>query len=304
MSNKSKKVLTTRRKREWGAGLLFVSPSVIAMACMVAYPLVLVLIYSFCKVALPKFDLKYIGFENIRKVLTSSQLPIVLKNTILWTFVSLFIRFVLGFASALILQVDFKGKTLFRIITLLPWTMPSIVAANLWRWIYNPDTGILNFLVKQINPAAATNWLGNSSTALMAVIISYSWMGFPYLMLMIVAGLQGIPKEYTEAARIDGANSIQVFFRITLPQLKGFLLILTLLEIISGFNSFDLIFTMTGGGPGVATETVGLNIYRMAFQNYDFGKASSMGILLLVLVMIVFGVYSLGQRRKARRWQG
>ena len=150
----------------------------------------------------------------------------------------------------------------------------------------------------------ATNWLGNSSTALMAVIISYSWMGFPYLMLMIVAGLQGIPKEYTEAARIDGANSIQVFFRITLPQLKGFLLILTLLEIISGFNSFDLIFTMTGGGPGVATETVGLNIYRMAFQNYDFGKASSMGILLLVLVMIGFVVYSLGQRRKARRWQG
>ena len=304
MSNKSNKVLTARRKREWGSGLLFVSPSVIAMACMVAYPLVLVLIYSFCKVSLPKFDLKYLGFENFRKVLTSSQLPVVLKNTLLWTFVSLLIRFILGFASALIMQVDFKGKTLFRIITLIPWTMPSIVAANLWRWIYNPDTGILNFLVKQINPAAATNWLGNSSTALMAVIISYSWMGFPYLMLMIVAGMQGIPREYTEAARIDGANAVQVFFRITLPQLKGFLLILTLLEIISGFNSFDLIFTMTGGGPGVATETVGLNIYRMAFQNYDFGKASGMGVLLLIMVMIGFGLYSVRQRRLERRWQG
>ncbi|MBO7710243.1 MAG: sugar ABC transporter permease [Lachnospiraceae bacterium] len=297
-NGKTKKPVSVRQKRAWATGFLFVTPSVLAMLCMIAYPLILVVVYSFCKVALPKFDLTLVGFDNFRKVLSGSQLPKIVWNTLKWTFISLLFRFILGFVGALIMQNEFRGRTLFRIITLIPWTMPSIVAANLWRWIYNADSGILNYVLTRIAPGAATNWLGNPRTALMAVIMAYVWMGFPYIMLMLVAGMQGIPKEYTEAAKIDGANSVQVFLHVTIPQLRSFIMILTLLEIISGFNSFDLIFTMTGGGPGIATETIGLNIYRTAFQNYNFGGASALGLILLIVVLIGFLLYAPSQKRR------
>lgn len=289
---------TKREKRSWLFGILFILPSVAALACMVVYPLILTFLYSVNKVLLPNFDLEFVGLSNFVKAVGSSQFPTVLKNTLIWTFGSLLLRFLLGFICAMMMETGFRGKTVFRVLTLLPWVMPSIVASNLWRWIYNVDNGILNYVLKQMNPSLAINWLGSPSTALMSVIMAYVWTGFPYIMLMLVAGLQGIPKEYTEAAQIDGANSVQVFWHVTLPQLKSFIIILTILEIISGFNSFDLIFTMTGGGPGVSTEILGLNIYRTAFQNYDFGAASAIGVVLLLIVLVAFLFYAPSSKKR------
>lgn len=287
-----------RDARNRRIGLLYTLPCALVILVMTIYPLIQMITFSFSKVKLPFFDLEFIALDNFVKMVGAKTFGQIIVNTLVWTFVALILRFALGFGSALLMDTGFKGKTVFRIITLMPWVIPSIVTANLWRWIYNTDNGILNEFLSTINPALAINWLGNKNTALLAVIVAYVWQGFPFIMLMIVAAMQGIPKSYTEAALVDGANRFQVFRHVTLPNLKNVLAILAVLEIINGFNAFDLLFTMTGGGPGVSSEILGLYIYRTAFSNFNFGGASALGLLLLLAVMLCFLFYSRTQQKK------
>ena len=278
--------------------MAFVLPCALVVLIMTIYPLLQMIVFSFCKVKLPFFDLEFAGLSNFSSMLTAKNFGRILGNTLIWTGLSLVLRFLFGFAAAILIDIGFVGKTPFRIITLLPWVIPSIVTANLWRWIYNTDNGILNKILTSINPSLAVNWLSTKGTALYSVIAAYVWMGFPFIMLMIVAAMQGIPKSYTEAAQVDGANAIQIFFHVTLPSLKNVLIILAVLEIINGFNAFDLLFTMTGGGPGISSEILGLFIYRTAFSNFNFGGASAVGLMLLLAVLIAFLFYAPTQTRK------
>ena len=290
-------IAINKQKKRFNIGMFFVMPSAIIVLVMTVYPLVQMIVFSFSKVKLPFFELDYVGLENFVKAVTSSSFGTIVKNTLVWTLVSLALRFLIGFIAALLMDTGFRGKTVFRVITLIPWVVPSIVAANLWRWIYNMDNGILNYIIRNINPDWAVNWLGTQQTALLSVVIAYVWMGFPFIMLMIVAAMQGIPKSLTEAAAVDGANAAQVLLHITLPSIRRILGILFVLEIINGFNTFDLLFTMTGGGPGTASETLGLFIYRTAFTNFNFGRASAIGLMLLMVVMICFAFYAPFQRK-------
>jgi len=290
-----------KKKKRINMGTIFVLPCALIVIVMTVYPLIQMIVFSFSKVKLPFFELDYVGLENFIKAVTASSFPTIVKNTVVWTFVSLALRFLLGFTAALLMDTGFKGKTVFRIITLVPWVVPSIVAANLWRWIYNMDNGILNYIIRSINPDMAINWLGTQQTALLSVVLAYVWMGFPFIMLMIVAAMQGIPKSLTEAAAVDGANGPQIFFHITLPSIKRIIGILLVLEIINGFNTFDLLFTMTGGGPGISSETLGLFIYRTAFTNFNFGRASAIGLMLLIAVMLCFVFYAPFQRRGEKK---
>jgi multiple sugar transport system permease protein len=170
------------------------------------------------------------------------------------------LRFSLGFISALALNANIKVRNLWRLFALLPWTIPSIVAANTWRWILQSEYGLLNAFLRVIGfPQFAYSWLGDPLTALPSVLVAYAWSGYPFVMLMLLAGMQGIPNELYEAARIDGANTVKCFRYITIPSLKPIILIVFLLEIVSGFNSFDILFTMTGGGPGGASEILAVS---------------------------------------------
>ena len=288
----------SRDARNRRLGMLYTLPCALVILLMTIYPLIQMVVFSFSKVKLPFFTLQFAGLDNFVEMVGAKTFGRIIANTLLWTFLGLSLRFLLGFGSALLMDTGFRGKTPFRIITLVPWVVPSIVTANLLRWIYNTDNGILNEMLSSINPALAMNWLGNKDTALIAVIIAYVWQGFPFIMLMIVSAMQGIPKSYSEAALVDGANRFQVFAYVTLPNLKNVLAILAVLEIINGFNAFDLLFTMTGGGPGVSSEILGLYIYRTAFSNFNFGGASAMGLMLLMVVLICFTFYAPTQRKK------
>jgi len=241
--------------------------------------------------------------ENFERVYSSPEFRVILRQTIIWTVVSLSLRIFIGFSAALMMDSGMKGKTFFRISTLIPWVLPSIVAANTWRWVYNPDFGLINMFMRQFIPEFGVVWIRDY--ALGAVIASYVWTGFPFIMLMIMAGLQGIPQDYKEAAMIDGANSVQLFWHIILPNLKSILMIITVLELITGFNAFDLIFTMTGGGPGTQSTILGILIYNLAFVNRDFGRASAASVILLAIVILFFLVYApitaAGNRRKEKR---
>lgn len=277
--------------KKYRAAYLFVLPCAIAIVIMTIYPLIQVLTFSVSKVTLPDFECEFIGLENFGRILSKADFKKIVLNTLIWTAAGLSLRFIFGFGSALLMDSGMKGVTPFRIITLIPWVVPSIVASNTWRWIYNTDNGLLNGVLRRMNPSLAINWLGNKDTAMGAVLTAYGWMGFPFVMLMILAGMQGISKDYKEAAQIDGANGFQVFWHITLPGLKNILVILAVLELINGFNSFDLLYTMTAGGPGIATEILGLFIYRTAFSNYDFAGASAVGVMLVVVILVCFLLY-------------
>lgn len=279
-------------------GMAMVFPAAVVVLLMMFYPLVQVIIFSFSEVKLPYFDLSFVGLDNYASVLFQKSFLTIIANTLIWTAVSLSFRFILGFVSALIIDTSMLGKKAFRIIILLPWILPQIVTANIWRWLYNPENGLINSVLSSINPDLALNWLGTRGTALLSVALTNVWMGFPFLMLMLVAGMQGIPKDFTEAAKIDGANAIQVFRHITLPSLKNIIVILAILEFINGFNSFDLLFVMTGGGPGISSETLGLYIYRTAFSNFNFGVSSATGMILIIAIVVFFVFYVPSTKRR------
>jgi ABC-type sugar transport system permease subunit len=227
-------------------------------------------------------------------------IPIALR-TLGWIAGTVAIRFVLGFAGALIFNAKVRGTVWLRVLVIIPWTLPSVVAANLWRWMLQGDIGVIDQTLRATGLGfLAADWLGDPTFALWAVMIAYSWQGFPFVMLLLLAGLQGLSQEQFEAAALDGANWWQTFRLITLPSMRGIIAIALILEVVSSINSFDTIMIMTGGGPANATLTFGINIYRTGFSLFDFGKASALSVLLFVAALVVFVVYGSVNRRSAR----
>ncbi|TDF93264.1 carbohydrate ABC transporter permease [Paenibacillus piri] len=281
---------------------VLILPCLLLLLMMMVYPIYQTIRFSMSEVVLPSFDTRFAGIDNFTKILAKDEVPAVFKNTIIWVIGTIVLRFILGFWAALTFNVKLPGSIALRIVCMLPWTVPSIVSANLWRWILQSDTGLLNgFLRASGLPGWAHNWLGDSKTAEFAVLLAYSWAGFPFVMLMLLAGMQGISKELYEAGKIDGANTIQLFRYITVPGLKSIMLVILLLEVISGFNSFDMIMAMTGGGPGGATEILGLFIYRIGFTSFDFGGASAISFMLLLIVSVFFVFYGIVNTKAARK---
>jgi multiple sugar transport system permease protein len=259
---------------------------------MMLNPTLLTLQYSLSKVELPQFKTQFSGIKNFVTFLTQSDLGNVITNTIMWTFWTVVLRFGLGLWAALVVNTSMRGMRIWQTILLVPWTIPSIVAANIWRWMLQGDFGLvsttlqswgLGFLVKV--------WLADPATAMPSVIVAYAWAGFPFVMLMLLAGMKGIPDELYDAGKIDGCDTFQLFRHITLPGLRSVIVVVLLLEMINGLNSFDLLFVMTGGGPGGASEVLGLMIYRLGFNNFDFGTASAASVVLMAIVVSGFLVY-------------
>ena len=271
---------------------LMIMPCVLLLILFMVYPIYQTILFSVNNVKLPSFDLEFAGLGNFIDIFSKGEISTVFNNTFIWIVGSIVFKFFLGFWAAITFNVNVRGGVLFRIFCLLPWTVPTIVASNLWRWILQTDTGLLNVFFKSYGMGAfAQNWLGNPDLALLSVMVANAWSGFPFVMLMLLAGMQGVPKELYEAGAIDGANKVDLFRYITIPSLKPIIVIILLLDIINNLNSFDLIYVLTGGGPGGASETLGLFIYRIGFNNFDFGGASAISFALLVFAIISFGAY-------------
>jgi multiple sugar transport system permease protein len=275
-------------------GLAFVLPCMAVLAIMLLYPLIQTIFFSFSRIKLPGFDLEFIGVENFIKVFRRQEMPTIILNTIFWTLGSVFFRMLLGLLTALVMNSDVPGIKVLRVVVLLPWTVPSIVAASTWRWMFQGDFGVFNGMLKAWG-FRSFSWLADASTAMPSILIAATWAGYPFVMMMLLAAMQGLPKEYFEAAYVDGANAFQRFLYITLPGIKAVVLIILALETISAVNAFDLIFNMTGGGPGNATEIFGLFIYRLGFTNLDFASASAVSVVLILVALFLFFVYNLFQ---------
>jgi multiple sugar transport system permease protein len=274
-------------------GMLFVVPAAIIIILMMIVPIFRTILFSFSAVTLPSFETSFNGLYNFRKIFSLEEFPTIIKNTIVWILGTVILRVSLGFVSALIM--DDQGKLLrgMRVVALLPWTIPSIVAANSWRWMLRTDFGLVNGFLDNIGLGFLKSpWLIDAKTALPTVLVTYAWAGFPFVMMMFLAGLQTIPEELYESGAIDGANKVQQFLYITVPSLRSVIIMIVVLEAISAINAFDLLFVLTGGGPGTSSEILGLLIYRLGFTRFDFAGASAASTLLIIAALFCFLCYA------------
>jgi multiple sugar transport system permease protein len=296
------KMPSTRKKKRQGVprktfnqeqrlGLLFLGPTVFLILLVMVYPLAETLRLSFFRSTIGLDDL-FVGFSNYWEQLRTPRFWYVLRNTAIWTVGSILFQMLLGIWAAMMVSRRFRGALLFRILLLLPWTVPSIVRAETWKWLYNPLFGPLNGLLMDLRiietPVA---WLADPRYSIYAVIVENVWGMFPFVMLMVLAGLQSIPKDLYEAAAVDGATGWKVTWYITLPQLRGVLFAVGLLLTIWTMNAFTGLFVMTKGGPVYSSTTASLYIYKLAMENWDFGMASAVAVILFIVTLSVSAAY-------------
>jgi multiple sugar transport system permease protein len=269
------------RARRIPAGLPWVLPALLVLVALSIYPL----IYA-VKVSLTTSSGAFTP-ANFTRLFQDRLFAISAAQTIVFTLVALGIEFALGLALAVLIDSLARGRTFFRAGLLTPMLLPPVVAAVAWRLIYNPQFGVLNGTLRVLGfNTSALTWTSGENSALLSVILVDVWEWTPFLFLLLSAGLQAIPPEPLEAARIDGARAWQIFRDVTLPLLKPTIVLALLLRAMDLMRIFDQIFILTQGGPGTATETVSLYIYRTAFRFSNFGYAAAMSFVLLAATML------------------
>jgi multiple sugar transport system permease protein len=274
--------MTPHRNRLLTApGLPWVLPTVLVLLALSIYPL----IYAI-KVSLTSAD-GTLSFANFQRLAGDRVFATAAIQTIVLTLAALTIEFALGLALALLIDSLARAKSFFRAGLLVPMLLPPVVAAVAWRLIFNPQFGVLNGTLRELGlNTASFLWTGGDRSALASVILVDVWEWTPFLFLLLSAGLQAIPMEPIEAARIDGASAWQTFRDVTLPLLRPVILLALLLRAMDLVRIFDQIFILTQGGPGTATETVSLYIYRTAFRFSNFGYAAAMSFVLLAATIL------------------
>ena len=272
---------------------VLISPALIVTVAIIFIPIIQTSVMSLFSYILwkPK-DTRFIFLGNYAAVLKDEVFWISIKNTLIWIVGTISLQLILGFITALLLNQDFKWRGLARALILIPWVTPSVITALMWRWMYDGNSGVINDLLVRMGILQEYfPWLANSSTALGAIMIALMWQGFPFFAIMILAGLQAIPQSLYQAADVDGATTFQKFTRITLPMLLPILLTTLLLRIIWVANSMDVIYVMTGGGPGYSTHTLPVLSFIRAYKALDFGYASTLAIYLTLFLIVFVAFY-------------
>lgn len=230
------------------------------------------------------------GLENFKKLFLDSDIRMIIGNTLIYVCACVIAQFVLGFALALALKKPFKGRGAYQAIVFLPWAFSAFSIGLIFRWSFNGEYGVVNYLLTSLHlTESKLAFLGTPGLSLLVVIIAMIWMGIPFFAIMLLAALQSIPEDVYEAAAIDGCMGIQQFFYIILPFVKPTIITTVLLRTIWIFNSFDLIVMLTNGGPANKSQTLLSYMYNKAFSGYDFGFASAIGVISM-LVLSVFAI--------------
>jgi len=271
---------------------VMLAPAIIVISGMILYPAINALWLSVTSTnLLNTAQQQFIGFENFVEAFTSPEFFTALRNSAVWTVGNVFFQVVLGMIGALILNSKIRARGAIRGLVLVPWATPSVLVALMWMWMLDPNLGIINHLLQAVGlQQEAHAWLADPATALPTLMMVDIWQGVPFFAVMILAALQGVPGELLEAAKIDGANAWQTFWRVVLPLIMPTLLITTILRLIWTANYFDLILILTNGGPANSTLTLPLFAYHTAYRGFDFGLAAALGVVqaCILAVLVVF----------------
>jgi len=277
-------------------------PSLIPVIAFSVYPLANGIWLGFTDAA-AGYDVRFSfnGLNNYAKLLKDDLFWNSFQIGLIWSFSVTVIQFFLALSLALLLNAGLRLQWLVRPLALVPWAMPSVITAILWKLIYHPDAGLLNAMLKNAGLITHNiNWLGDFSLALPAVIVVGVWSGMPQTTIALLAGLQNIPYELHEAAALDGAGTWKRFTTVTWPAIKPVVVAITTLDFVWNFNSFGLVYVLTEGGPGGRTMLPMLFAYQRAFGNGEFGYASALGNAMVVIVLAIMGAYLWRQMREAK----
>ncbi len=271
-------------------GDAFIMPAFIVLFVIIIIPVFVSIFDSFI---VQESGQTILCFRNYREIFDDPYFLRTVSNTFIFTFASVIFHLVIGMIVALLLNRPGKVFKVFQSIMLAPWTTSLVVVGLLWKWLYNIQYGIINEALLSMGFIKENlTFLVNPVLAMPSVLLANIWRGFPFIALMLLAGLQTVPKEQYEAAIVDGANSFKCFWYITIPNLHHIILVATLLDFIWNFRSFDLIKLMTDGGPGGTTEVMSTLVYRQMFNYMDFGTASALGVIMLIIVLIASFFYA------------
>ena len=278
----------------WAA--LFLLPNLLGFLVFIFWPLIASFGLSFTSWDLLT-PIKWVGLENYKTLISDQVFWKVLWNTIYFTVGNVPVGIILSLFLAIALNQKIKGITIFRAVYFLPVISSTVAVAIVWQWLYNPQFGLLNYLLSLVG-IDGPNWLSSTTWAMPAVIITSIWRGLGFNMLLFLAGLQGIPETYYEAAKIDGANWWVLFKNITIPLLSPTTFFVVVISIINSFQVFDQIYIMTAGGPARSTSVLVHYLYQNAFQYFKMGYASAIGYVLFFLVFTVILI----QLKRSKNW--
>ncbi len=274
-------------------GYALVGPLVVLLLAVTAYPLIYNLWNSFHHVNLSIVGPRtFAGVSNYSKMFGSSDWVSALERTAAFTAISVFLETLFALGLALMLHRRFRGRGILRAAILIPWAVPTVVSATLWKTMFDPRSGFVDYLLGKAGlPGAHTTWLAGTWTSWTAIFVADAWKNVPFIAIILLAGLQVIPGEVYEAARVDGANAWQSFRRMTLPLLRPALAVALIFRTLQAFLVFDVIYIMTGGGPGVSTETLSFLNWQEFLVNTDFGYGGAQAVILVVIALLIAGVY-------------
>ena len=267
---------------------LYVAPAAVLFAILMLVPMVNVLRYSLYDGAVTQKDTEFVWFENYATIFSDPVFWQATAQTLYFTVMSVMFHLLIGLAFALMLNSDRINpiiRAILRVLFILPWLFTAVIIAIIWRLLLDPN-GVVNGVLMALNIIDyKVEWFSSTSTALHALTFANIWAGYPLYMVSLLAGLQGIPKELYEAAEIDGANEVQKFWFVTIPQLVPIMISIALLDFIWTMQVFPLVWMTTGGGPIYATEVLSTYTYKLAFSKYEFSLASASAIFILMVSM-------------------
>jgi multiple sugar transport system permease protein len=267
-------------------GLLMLAPAAIAFAIVILYPFAQALGLSLFRDTLETPTPIFIGLRNFQTILTNEEVWESFGLTVIYVVLSTLGTLILGLGWALILNQPFKGRGVLRALTLMPWVVPSTVSAFVWAWIFNSRFGVINGLLLELHLISVPQaWLSTPQGAMLAVILTRIWRSIPLFMAFFLAGLQNVDGEQLDAARVDGASNFATLRDHILPHLRPVLIVVVVLGVIGGLQDFDTIYALTGGGPVRATAVLSVEVYRKAFEQWDIGTASAIGVLWVATLL-------------------
>lgn len=283
---------------------LLIAPATLFVAIMLLYPIVMNIGYSFRDMGFfSGGSQRFIGLQNYLEVFQNPAFGVAFRNTIIFTFASVFIQFLISLPLSILFNQNLPGQNVARGLALVPWMIPHVVAALAWVWMMDGQLGVLNEILFRLGVIDSYHyWLSDPKFALAAVTLINIWKGIPFNLLILLAGLQSIPEELYEAAEIDGASTLKRFFYVTLPLLRPQISVLFILGTIYTFRNFDLIFVATGGGPVYATETLSTLAYKYSFDFFQMGQGSAVANIMFVVMIILTLIYA-GLLEKDTRYE-
>jgi multiple sugar transport system permease protein len=275
---------------------LLVAPAILVLAAVAVYPIVAAVWLSLRRRILVFHEDRFVGLANYRALLDDPRFWTALGNTAYFTLIAVSVELALGLSFALLLRRAARGRGLVRASILVPWAIPTVVAAKLWAWLFNAEYGVLPRLL----PGREIDWLGTPGYAMHAAILVDVWKTTPFVALMLLAGLETIPEDLHRAAAVDGASTLRIFRSITLPLLAPTIGVTLIFRTLDAFRVFDAIYVLSGGGPANTTETLSIYAYKTLMRSGDFGYGSTLSVATFFCVMAIAVLYLRLTRQGAR----